>query len=184
MPIIKRYPNRKLYDTVAKQYVSLDGIAEMIRRGDEVQVVDHASGEDVTTLTLTQIIVEQEKRQSGFLPSPVLTGLIRSGGNTLASLRRSLTTPLDLLRQVDEEIERRVQQLVGWGELAEGEAQRLLERLTAAGEGEEARPDDAALEHELHARLLPTRSDLLTLSALLDQLSAQVDELAERRPKG
>ena len=61
MPIIKRYPNRKLYDTAAKQYVSLDGIAAMIRRGDEVQVVDHATGEDLTTLTLTQIIVEQEK---------------------------------------------------------------------------------------------------------------------------
>jgi polyhydroxyalkanoate synthesis repressor PhaR len=183
MPIIKRYPNRKLYDTAAKQYVSLDGIAAMIRRGDEVQVVDHATGEDLTTLTLTQIIVEQEKQQSGFLPSPVLTGLIRSGGNTLASLRRSLATPLDLLRQVDEEIEGRVQQLVGWGELAEGEAQRLLERLNAAGKRDEAVSSDTSLEHELHARILPTRADLQGLSDLLDQLSVQVDELAEKRPK-
>jgi polyhydroxyalkanoate synthesis repressor PhaR len=181
MVIIKRYPNRKLYDTVAKQYVSLDGIAEMIRRGDEIQVVDHATGEDLTTLTLTQIIVEQEKQQSGFLPSPVLTGLIRSGGNTLVSLRRSLATPLDLLRHVDEEIERRIQQLVGWGELAEGEAQRLRERLAAAGKREEKQPIDEALEHELHARILPTRADLRELSRLVDQLSAQVDELAGKR---
>jgi polyhydroxyalkanoate synthesis repressor PhaR len=181
MPIIKRYPNRKLYDTTAKQYVSLEGIAEMIRRGDEVQVVDHATGEDLTTLTLTQIIVEQEKQQSGFLPSPVLTGLIRSGGNTLAHLRRSLSAPLDLFRQVDDEIERRLQQLVGLGEMAEGEAQRLLEKLTAAGQHTDVSPSDAALEQEVRVRALPTRSDLRTLSELLDQLSAQVDELARAK---
>jgi len=181
MPTIKRYPNRKLYDTTAKQYVSLEGIAEMIRRGDEVRVVDHVSGEDLTTLTLTQIIVEQEKLQSGFLPSPVLMGLIRSGGNTLANLRRSLSTPLDLFRQVDDEIERRLQQLVGLGEMAEGEAQRLLEKLITAGRRADAPPSDAALEQELRARTLPMRSDLRTLAGLLDELSAQVDELAKAK---
>ena len=183
MPIIKRYPNRKLYDTTAKQYVSLDGIAAMIRRGDEVQVMDHATGEDLTTLTLTQIIVEQEKQQSGFVPSPVLTSLIRSGGNTLASLRRSLSVPLDLFHQVDDEIEHRLQQLVGLGEMAEGEAQRLLEKLTTAGRHADAPPSEAELEQELRGRTLPTRSDLRTLSALLDQLSEQVDALAKAKTK-
>ena len=183
MPIIKRYPNRKLYDTAAKQYVSLEGIAAMIRRGDEVQVVDHATGEDLTTLTLTQIIVEQEKQQSGFVPSPVLTSLIRSGGNTLASLRRSLSVPLDLFHQVDDEIEHRLQQLVGLGEMAEGEAQRLLEKLTALGRREEVEPSEAALEEGLWTRILPTRTDLRTLSALVDQLSAQIDELTAQKPE-
>ena len=126
--------------------------------------------------------MEQERQQSGFLPSPVLTGLIRSGGNTLANLRRSLTAPLDLLHQVDEEIERRLQQLVGVGELAEGEAQRLLEKLTLMGRREEAQPNDSTLEQEVLARTLPTRADLLALSALLDQLTTQVDELAAKRP--
>ena len=181
MPIIKRYPNRKLYDTAAKQYVSLEGITEMIRRGQEVQVVDHATREDLTTLTLTQIIVEQEKQQSGFLPRPVLTGLIQSGGHTLATLRRSLTAPLDLFRQVDEEIEHRLQKLVGLGELAEGEAQRLLEKLTGASARSAALPNDDAVEQELRARDLPTRADLRVLSELVDRLSTQVDELAEAR---
>jgi polyhydroxyalkanoate synthesis repressor PhaR len=183
MPIIKRYPNRKLYDTATKQYVSLDGIAAMIRRGDEVQVVDHATGEDLTTLTLTQIIVEQEKAQSGFVPSPVLTSLIRSGGNTLASLRRSLSVPLDLFHQVDDEIEHRLQQLVGLGEIADGEAQRLLEKLTAAGRHADAPPSEAELERVLRGRTLPTQTDLRTLSALLDQLSEQVDALAKAKTK-
>ena len=186
MPIIKRYPNRKLYDTAAKRYVSLDGVAEMIHEGEEVQVVDHATGEDLTTLILTQIIVEQEKHQSGFVPRPVLTGLIQSGGRTLASLRRSLTAPLDLFRQVDEEIERRLHRLVGLGELAEGEAQRLLEKLTAARVSRVSLFEEDPLEQKLLIRDLPTRADLHALSALLDQLSAEVDRLteAEARAEG
>ena len=90
MPVIKRYPNRKLYDTSAKQYVSLEGVADMIRRGEPVQVLDHTTGDDLTTLILTQIIAEQEKRGTGFLPLDVLTGLVEAGGNTLAALRQRL----------------------------------------------------------------------------------------------
>ena len=184
MPIIKRYPNRKLYDTTAKQYVSLDGIAAMIRRGDEVRVVDHATtGQDLTTLTLTQIIVEQEKAQSGFVPSPVLTQLFLFRRQYAGELRRSLSVPLDLFHQVDDEIEHRLQQLVGLGEMAEGEAQRLLEKLTAAGRHADAPPSEAELEQELRGRTLPTRTDLRTLLALLDQLSEQVDELAKAKTK-
>jgi polyhydroxyalkanoate synthesis repressor PhaR len=57
MPLIKRYPNRKLYDTEAKSYITLEGVAALIRNGEDVQVIDHESGEDLTTLTLTQIIL-------------------------------------------------------------------------------------------------------------------------------
>ena len=177
MPIIKRYPNRKLYDTTAKQYVSLADLARMIRYGEPVQVMDHASSEDVTSLVLVQIIVEQEKQQGGFLPLSVLTGLVQAGGNTLATLRRSLAAPLDLLRQVDEEIQRRVERLVSLGELAEDEGRRLAQRLLAQGSSVAASLSETALEKELRARDLPTRADLRALSDLLDKLTAEVDEL-------
>ncbi len=90
MPIIKRYPNRKLYDTEAKRYVTLDSITQMIHEGQEVQVVDHESGEDLTNLTLSQIIFEQEKKGSGLLPRALLTNLVRAGGDTLEQVRRAL----------------------------------------------------------------------------------------------
>lgn len=90
MPLIKRYPNRKLYDTEAKCYVTLDGIAQLIQSGVDVQVVDYESGDDLTNLTLSQIIFEQEKKGVGFLPRTLLTGLIRTGGETLDFLRRNL----------------------------------------------------------------------------------------------
>ena len=95
MPVIKRYPNRKLYNTEAKKYVTLAQIAHLIRDGQDVQVVDHSTGEDLTALTLTQVILEQERRQSGFLPQTVLTGLIQAGGDRLSNLRRALASPLE-----------------------------------------------------------------------------------------
>jgi len=80
LPTIKRYPNRKLYNTDTKQYITLDELAELIRDGQELEVVDNASGEDLTVLTMTQILFEQVKKQAGFLPRTLLTGLIQAGG--------------------------------------------------------------------------------------------------------
>jgi polyhydroxyalkanoate synthesis repressor PhaR len=91
--IIKRYANRKLYDTSLKCYIALDGIAASIRQGKAVQVIDDVTGEDITSLTLMQIIMEQEKRQAGFLPRAFLDGLIRAGGQTLTEMRQAITFP-------------------------------------------------------------------------------------------
>jgi polyhydroxyalkanoate synthesis repressor PhaR len=178
--IIKRYENRKLYDTEARQYITLEGIAGLIRAGRQVQVLDHASGEDLTAVVLTQIIFEQEKKQSGFLPRPVLTGLVQAGGDTLSALRRSLAAPLDLLRQIDEEIDRRIQALINRGELAEEEAHRWRDRLLLQPRPspEETGLEQQRLEQALAKRGLPTRDDLQKLAAQLETLAARIDELA------
>ena len=115
MVTIKRYPNRKLYNTETKQYITLDGIGDLIREGNEIQVTDNATGEDLTALTLTQIILDQERKQSGVLSHSALTSLIRAGGDRLSALQRGLFSPLGLWNQIDEEIKRRVQTLVNRG---------------------------------------------------------------------
>ena len=76
--IIKRYANRKLYDTEHSRYVTLDQISEMIRAGDDVKIVDNKTKEDLTTVTLAQIIFEEEKRGPR-LPVEGLRRIIRSG---------------------------------------------------------------------------------------------------------
>ena len=81
--IIKRYSNRKLYDTEARRYVSLSEVAVMIRQGQDVQVVDHDTGRDITSLTLFQILLGEEKRIGELLPQVVLTRLIQAGGETM-----------------------------------------------------------------------------------------------------
>lgn len=176
MPVIKRYPNRKLYDTQARQYITLDGIAELIRQGEEVRVVDYGSGEDLTTLTLTQIVFEKEKKQSGFLPQTVLTGLVQAGGNTLSALQHTLTSSLGLSRQVDEEIERRIQALMAQGELTKEEGDRWRRMLlTQAPKPAEAQwPSDQDLEHALERHGVPTRDDLQQLAKQIDVLTAKL----------
>lgn len=176
MPVIKRYPNRKLYDTEAKQYITLDGIATLVRQGKGVTVVDHATGEDLTALTLTQVISEQEKKRSGFLPQSVLAGLIQAGGDTMGTLRRTLANPLNLARQVDEEIERRVETLVSRGIVAAEEGLRLRGDLLASGyrQPDAPWPDDEELEGLLARHNVPTRQDL---QQLLDQLDLLVTKL-------
>lgn len=83
MKIIKRYANRKLYDTERSCYVTLDEIADMVRAGEEIRIVDQKTEEDLTSVTLTQIIFEEEKRQKRVVPVPALRRIIQSGGDFL-----------------------------------------------------------------------------------------------------
>ena len=178
MPIVKRYPNRKLYDTEAKQYITLEGIADLIRRGQEVHVLDHATGEDLTTVTLTQIVFEQEKKESGFVPRSVLKGLIEAGGNTLSALQRSLAIPLGLWGQVDEEIARRLDALVTRGELTQEEGARLCSKLLAEGRPLPATewPMEQAVHQALVKRGVPSRDEFQRLADQIEKLTAQLDQ--------
>jgi polyhydroxyalkanoate synthesis repressor PhaR len=127
--LIKRYPNRKLYNTQSKRYITLDCIADLLRENIEVHVVDYASGEDVTTQVLSQVIAGQEKKRSGFIPRPVLAGLVQAGGATIDGLRRAMLLPLDILRQVDDEIQHRIEKLIQRGDVTEAEGMHWLDRL-------------------------------------------------------
>ena len=81
--VIKRYGNRKLYDVAASAYVSLDDLAELIRGGETVEVVDNVTGEDITAQTLTQIVLEQGKRGRGILSTDLLHDLLRKSGRVI-----------------------------------------------------------------------------------------------------
>jgi polyhydroxyalkanoate synthesis repressor PhaR len=74
--VIKKYPNRRLYDTSAGRYMNLDDVAGLIRQGTEIQVVDAKTGEDLTRVVLTQVIVEDAKGQPTGLPLELLRQLI------------------------------------------------------------------------------------------------------------
>ncbi len=77
--IIKRYPNRKLYDVEESCYVTLEEIADLVRQGDEVRVFDNRTHEDLTSVTLAQIIFEEEKKRSQ-MPLGLLLSMIRNRG--------------------------------------------------------------------------------------------------------
>ncbi len=83
--IIKRYQNRKLYDTQQSCYVTLDDIAKMIRANEEVMVIDNKSKNDITLATLTQIIFEAEKRASQYAPLFTLREIIQNENGSISS---------------------------------------------------------------------------------------------------
>ena len=80
---IKKYANRRLYDTESSSYITLDRLAHMVREGREFEVVDAKTGEDITRQVLTQIIVEEEARGSTMLPINFLKQLIGLYGNSM-----------------------------------------------------------------------------------------------------
>jgi polyhydroxyalkanoate synthesis repressor PhaR len=172
MRVIKRYANRKLYDTEAKQYVTLDGIADLLREGVDVQVVDHTNGDDLTAVTLAQIVFEQEKRPGGQLPHGLLARLVRAGGDTLTNMRRVLGTG-GLAAQVDAEIARRFALLAERGQLAASEAERLRDQLLAIA----PHPSLHAAEPEAQDLAVPSRAELDQLTKQIETLTAMIEEL-------
>jgi len=81
--MLKKYSNRRLYDTRNSRYVTLEDVAGMIRSGEEVNIHDADTKEDVTAFILTQIVLEAAKRKNSLLPVPVLHLIIRYGDNAL-----------------------------------------------------------------------------------------------------
>jgi polyhydroxyalkanoate synthesis repressor PhaR len=83
--LIKRYESRKLYDTEESRYVSLEEIADWVRRGQSIEVVDNATGEDATAQTLTQVILEEGRNGHSTLPTELLHDLVRFGARAFSS---------------------------------------------------------------------------------------------------
>jgi polyhydroxyalkanoate synthesis repressor PhaR len=78
--VIRKYENRRLYDTAASRYVNLDEVAEMVRKGVDIQVVDAATGEDLTRVVLTQIIVESAREPGSGFPVDILRQMVMASG--------------------------------------------------------------------------------------------------------
>ncbi len=183
--IIKRYRNRKLYNTDSKRYVTLEQIEELIKGQEEVRVIDNATGDDITAATLSQIIFELEKNQSGFLPINLLFSLVQSGGNRIEELRRNVFNSLNLAHHYDVEIERRISQLVDDGELSQAMGAQLMDKMLRVG----ARRVDVADNLEsritefLRQRQITTRNDLRSLIDKIDDLSKRMEELNTGKTK-
>jgi len=142
--LIKKYANRKLYDTRTSRYITLDQIAQLVRNGHEIKVVDRGNGGDLTQVTLSQIVLSEEKRG----PS----GIVDAGGEMLHDrgqalldyVRKTLNVPADLRTEVGR---RR--------------------------EGLETMADDA-IERALRRLRIPTRRDIDRINDRLDRLSTQL----------
>lgn len=110
--VVKRYSNRKLYDKATSRYVSLEDVAGFVRAGEEIQVLDNSSGDDLTAVTLAQIILEDERSKKNFVSIPLLRDLVRGSGDAIADATRQATEALDEFRS---KAEKRVNEFVTEG---------------------------------------------------------------------
>ena len=105
--VIKKYANRRLYNTAKSSYVTLDDLARMVRSGEDFVVFDAKTGEDITRSVLTQIIVEEEAGEQNMLPTDFLRELIRLYGNPLQAMVPSyLNAAMEAFSRNQEQLRR------------------------------------------------------------------------------
>jgi polyhydroxyalkanoate synthesis repressor PhaR len=167
--LIKRYANRKLYNTESSRYITLKGISELLQEGRDIRVIDNESGQDITSVVLSQILVDDQKQggdASSGVPSRVLSELISRGGDAIYGvLRRSMDDMQDNLSDVRENVRRWIN------------APRDMDA------PELSRVVHDAVERVLHVIDLPTRSDLEELNKNLERLSDALKSIESRLSK-
>jgi polyhydroxyalkanoate synthesis repressor PhaR len=179
--VIKRYTNRKLYDTVESRYVTLDEIAEMIKAGAEVKVVDNRTKDDLTAVTLAQIIFEEEKKTSK-MSLKTLLGLIRHGSEVAQQLvdgaGGDLRGRVDAVRQAAES---RVQSILARGQQTGEKARELVTTSQETLAALQRRIDErvrAAADGVLH--LPEVKRQLDDISGRITALEQKLDELSRK----
>ena len=142
--LIKKYANRKLYDTRTSRYITLDGIAQLVRDGHEIAVVDRAGGQDLTQVTLSQIVLEEEKKGPSRIVDAGGEMLQERGQALLDYVRRTLNVPNDIRHEV-------------------GRRRENLDRIA-----------DDAMEQTLRRLGIPTRRDIDRVNQRIDRLAAEI----------
>jgi polyhydroxyalkanoate synthesis repressor PhaR len=176
--VIKRYSNRKLYDTQESRYVTLEEIEEMIRGGREISVVDATSGEDLTSVTLTQIILENERNRRANLPSAFLHQLIKHGEAWQDFVQRTMRSSLEGFVSSQRDMERVFREWsarAGWGPVAGSAAAAADAKREAEAKresGEIKRDGSDAEADKLRAEVSAVRDRLRSLEERLQKRKA------------
>jgi polyhydroxyalkanoate synthesis repressor PhaR len=162
---IKKYANRRLYNTESSSYITLEHLAEMVRQKREFKVIDAKSGEDITHSVLTQIIMDEEARGSTMLPVNFLRQLIGLyGGQMQAAVPQYLEASLDAFQRNQSQMRETMAGAFAANPFAEM-ARRNMEMFAAAATG--AKP---AAEAEQKQELAELRAQLAELQKKLDKL--------------
>lgn len=187
--IIKKYANRRLYNTDTSTYVTLEDLAEMVRGERDFVVYDAKTGEDLTHAVLTQIIVEQESRGTNLLPIGFLRQLIRFYGDSMQKLVPSyLEFSLDSLTKQQEQYRRRFTNAFGNAAFDAMQEQvrknfdtfeRALGMFTPFGtDAANARGEDTTEETEPKPAVKPGKDEIDTLKAELQAMQQRLEKLS------
>jgi len=176
--VVRRYGNRKLYDTEARRYVTLEDLAGLVAAGHDVTVLDQKTGEDLTNPTLVQVLLEAVKGGKNRIPRQVLTRLIRLAAGPDSGWA-SWPEPHEAARRAREEAEKIVTSLIGRGRLTLDDAVALRQDL---GQMVHRLVGEAQSGVESRLRALVERGEDVagrSLSALKGRLESYLDKPAK-----
>jgi polyhydroxyalkanoate synthesis repressor PhaR len=178
--VIKRYTNRKLYDTVESRYVTLDEIGEMIKAGAEVQIIDNRTKEDLTSVTLAQIIFEEEKKTSK-MSLETLRDLIRHGGEVAQRLVEGTQAELrGRVEAVRAAAEQRVQSIITRSQATSDRAKEMVQTSQEALAAFQRKVDDRVRSAvEGMTSLSEAREQLDRISERIAKLEQRLDDLTK-----
>ncbi len=183
--IIKKYSNRKLYDTKEKKYVNLSEVSRLIREGAEVKVINNKTKEDVTSLVLAQIIVEQEKTKKILLPSifsPLK--LLKKGGEDMFKLgRKMFLGGLGLASLTKERANEIAQDLIKKGELSQSESKEFVIDIMDKAEKEKDRLIEKIkpeIDKSLEKMNFASKKCVDNLEKKIDELGNKIDQLSKK----
>ena len=172
---IKKYANRRLYDTESSAYITLDRLAEMVREGREFEVVDAKTGEDITRQVLTQIIVDEEARGSTMLPVNFLKQLIGLYGNSMQGM---VPQYLEAAMDAFQRNQSAMRDAFG-GKVFTDIAKRNMEMFEGASRAFTASPVTGAKPKAKAEKHQPDDAELEQLRAELAALRDKVDRLSK-----
>lgn len=177
--IIKRYSNRKLYDTEDKRYITLEQIQQLVQDGQDIKVVENQTGEDLTTVTLSQILLEQEKRKEGKLPKSFFMDLVQRSSSTVVDfMRKNVLQYFDSSLLSEEQLSENVDQLVKAGEIPQDEAKQLKDEIKSRTQTFKQRLDELVerrVQDVLSKLNIPTKAELDRLNQRLDELTKKLE---------
>ena len=168
--IIKKYANRRLYDTESSAYITLERLAQMVRQKKQFKVVDAKSGDDITRSVLAQIIMEEESRGATMLPVNFLRQLISMYGDSMQSVvPHYLEASLDALQRNQSQFRDAMAGAFASNPFAEL-ARRNMEMFTAAASGLRPGGKEAPAGEATKSELAELRAQLAEMQKKLDKL--------------
>jgi polyhydroxyalkanoate synthesis repressor PhaR len=181
MHLIKKYANRKMYDTHDKCYVSMDELSALIKQGVEVQIIDNPTGEDITAPIVSQLIGRDNKEKDQAVSSQLLMQLLRKGGGTLTDYAKKYVSLWQgAFNMAEDEVTSLVNRLVKNKELSIAEAGKLKNEIitySASLKSWISESIDKRVSEVLQAMNLATVDQINALSKKVNALTKKVQKL-------
>ena len=181
MHLVKKYANRKLYDTTDKQYITMEKLAELIKSGNEVMIVDNETGDDLTSQVVSQLLAREKNQDGTALPSSVLMQMLRKGRGTLFGYgKKYISLWQSALLMSKDENEKLINNLIEDKEISETEGRNLKKEISAFTNGLKTwikENIDQRVNEALKMMNLASKEQVNALTGQVESLSRKVQSL-------